>query len=319
MTFGRGGELLKCLQKLKMFNKDMCRFYAGEIVLALAHLHNLLIVHRDLKPENILLGETGHILITDFGSAKILKTDAEKEKLAMQPEIEKTEPHPLRVVRNNSFVGTAQYVSPEILHGRYSEVGPAADLWALGCILFQFATGLPPFNGPNEYLIFQKIINSEYEFPSDFDPTTRDLIESLLKMEPLERLGAQDTDRYSSIQSHTFFEGIDFDTLCEQNPPTSSSDHPSSSPITQHHVPDTIEPGFDPRVIATRALQEDGLDIPDVNVNINIDKIKTNEDVTNRNNKAVPEIKKSQPELFRSPSPSSKVHTKQSCCTCTLI
>jgi len=53
-----------------------------------------------------------------------------------------------RRTRSNSFVGTAQYVSPEVLKGQYANVGPPADLWALGCILYYFISGFPPFQEP---------------------------------------------------------------------------------------------------------------------------------------------------------------------------
>ena len=52
-------------------------------------------------------------------------------------------------------MGTAQYVSPEILTN--SGCSPALDLWALGCIIYQMVTGIPPFQGNSEYLIFQKV------------------------------------------------------------------------------------------------------------------------------------------------------------------
>ncbi|KRY00648.1 3-phosphoinositide-dependent protein kinase 1, partial [Trichinella pseudospiralis] len=67
------GELLACLKKLGSFEESVAKFYAAEIVSGLEHLHNLRIIHRDLKPENVLLSESMHILISDFGSAKILK------------------------------------------------------------------------------------------------------------------------------------------------------------------------------------------------------------------------------------------------------
>ena len=54
-------------------------------------------------------------------------------------------------------MGTAQYVSPEILTN--SGCSPALDLWALGCIIYQMVTGIPPFQGNSEYLIFQKVKN----------------------------------------------------------------------------------------------------------------------------------------------------------------
>lgn len=74
MTFAYGGELLKQLKTKGKFCKKLSQFYGGEIVQALRHMHKLKICHRDLKPENILLNETGHILITDFGSGKILSS-----------------------------------------------------------------------------------------------------------------------------------------------------------------------------------------------------------------------------------------------------
>ena len=85
-----------------------------------------------------------------------------------------------RRTRKNSFVGTAQYVSPEVLQGKYSTVGPPADLWAFGCILYQFLTGSFAFGGANEYLIFQKILKLNYEFPENLDTNAQDLIEKIL-------------------------------------------------------------------------------------------------------------------------------------------
>ena len=119
---------------------------------AIEHLHSLNIIHRDLKPENILLSSSMHILLTDFGSAKIISSEGDFE-----------EGHGNVEAggggggggRRNSFVGTAQYVSPEILTNSGSS--KASDLWALGCIIYQMVTGIPPFQAQNEYLIFQKV------------------------------------------------------------------------------------------------------------------------------------------------------------------
>mmetsp|Transcript_5689 Transcript_5689/g.513 ORF Transcript_5689/g.513 Transcript_5689/m.513 type:complete len:84 (+) Transcript_5689:484-735(+) len=79
------------------------------------------IAHRDLKPENILMDEEGHICLTDFGMAKIMR----KGELAM------------------SFCGTPEYLSPEIITG----VGhtASADWWALGIFTFEMMFALPPF------------------------------------------------------------------------------------------------------------------------------------------------------------------------------
>ncbi|ELT91464.1 hypothetical protein CAPTEDRAFT_131028 [Capitella teleta] len=202
LYFGLGyckrGELLDYLNKLGSLDCAATQFYTAEIVLALEHLHNLGIIHRDLKPENILLDENMHIQITDFGSAKILGEEDNG-------------------LRRNSFVGTAQYVSPEVLNSKESFL--SSDLWALGCIVFQFCAGKVPFWGGHEYQIFQKIIKLEYEFPHGFDSTTQNLVEQLLNLDPRKRLGCKEMGGYAKLKAHPFFEGVDWDNLPEGKPP----------------------------------------------------------------------------------------------------
>lgn len=109
-----------------------------------------------------------HILITDFGSAKMFnenQRESDDEENSMRQ-------------RRNSFVGTAQYVSPELLTDK--SASHSSDLWALGCIVYQMVAGLPPFWARSEYLIFQKILKLEYEFPDGFSPSARNLVEKLL-------------------------------------------------------------------------------------------------------------------------------------------
>ena len=71
MDFVNGGHLFFQLYRQGMFSEDLARFFCAEIVLAVEYMHNLKIAHRDLKPENILLRNTGHLIITDFGTAKV--------------------------------------------------------------------------------------------------------------------------------------------------------------------------------------------------------------------------------------------------------
>ena len=71
LTYAKNGDLFKFIAKLTAKAIDCTQFYAAELVAAVEYLHNQGIIHRDLKPENILLNENMHILITDFGSAKI--------------------------------------------------------------------------------------------------------------------------------------------------------------------------------------------------------------------------------------------------------
>ncbi|KAM4631806.1 3-phosphoinositide-dependent protein kinase 1 [Discoglossus pictus] len=198
LSYAKNGELLKYIRKIGSFDETCTRFYSAEIVCALEYLHEKGIIHRDLKPENILLSEDMHIQITDFGTAKILSSDSKH-------------------ARANSFVGTAQYVSPELLTEKAA--CKSSDLWALGCIIYQLVAGLPPFRAGNEYLIFQKIIKLEYDFPERFFPKAKDLVQQLLVQDPTRRLGCEERGGYGPLKSHSFFETITYKDLHLQTPP----------------------------------------------------------------------------------------------------
>jgi 3-phosphoinositide dependent protein kinase-1 len=82
-----------------------------------------------------------------------------------------------------------------------------SDLWALGCIIFQFLTGKPPFRGSNEYQTFQRITRFEFSFPDTFPAEAKDLVSKLLVSES-SRLGADESGSYTAIKSHPFFAGV---------------------------------------------------------------------------------------------------------------
>ncbi|TKR68291.1 hypothetical protein L596_024292 [Steinernema carpocapsae] len=202
MTLGTGGELRTLIRKEKQLSSEVTARYGAHIVMALDHMHKLGIIHRDLKPENILLNrEDDHILLSDFGSVKIVgANESEKERLENKAEEDVAFG---RRRRKNSFVGTAQYVSPEVLNNE--PVSEATDFWALGCVLFQMLVGRPPFHGESEYLIFQIVLKADFTFPEDFDNTeASDLIKKLLVLEPSKRLGSKEMGGAKSVSSHPF-------------------------------------------------------------------------------------------------------------------
>ncbi|XP_075851092.1 3-phosphoinositide-dependent protein kinase 1 isoform X4 [Microcebus murinus] len=129
--------------------------------------------------------------------------------------------------RANSFVGTAQYVSPELLTEK--SACKSSDLWALGCIIYQLVAGLPPFRAGNEYLIFQKIIKLEYDFPEKFFPKARDLVEKLLVLDATKRLGCEEMEGYAPLKAHPFFESITWENLHQQTPPKLTAYLPAMS------------------------------------------------------------------------------------------
>ena len=108
-----------------------------------------------MKPENILLDENLHIKLTDFGTARIL--DDQEPKI--EPETSETNEESRPVRRRNSFVGTAQFVAPECLHGKSPHIG--SDLWALGCIVFQMITGKHLFAGRFKSFLFSILTYSK--------------------------------------------------------------------------------------------------------------------------------------------------------------
>ena len=112
----------------------------------------------------------------------------------------------------NTFVGTKEYVSPEVLKGR--SCSPAADMWSLGVIIYQLYTGTTPFFDPNsEYFTFQSIMECKYEIPESVPSDVKDLIQHLLIFDPKERL------RATQVKNHKFFEGYNFNETPKEYSP----------------------------------------------------------------------------------------------------
>ncbi|PIO72290.1 hypothetical protein TELCIR_05785 [Teladorsagia circumcincta] len=120
-------------------------------------------------------------------------------------------------MRRTSFVGTAQYVSPEVLEGE--PVSPATDLWAFGVVIYQFLTGKHAFHDESEYLMYKRIQKLLYTYPVDFPNIVKDLIDRLLVIKPENRLGAEKTGGPEAIRSHKFFDGVDWNDLINSEPP----------------------------------------------------------------------------------------------------
>jgi 3-phosphoinositide dependent protein kinase-1 len=195
LDLASGGELLGFLKRMSTFDEECTRFYGAQILDTVEYMHKRGVIHRDLKPENVLLDDKMHVKITDFGTAKILdKPKSGSGSSAFPPD------NTSENSRASSFVGTAEYVSPELLTDK--NACKASDLWAFGCIIYQLLAGRPPFKASNEYQTFQKIVALDYEFPRGFPEVARDLVERLLILDPQRRLSIE------HVKNHQFFDGI---------------------------------------------------------------------------------------------------------------
>lgn len=188
LDFAEYGELLSIIRKFGSLSESVLKFYMSQILDAVSFIHLKGVIHRDLKPENILVGHDFNLKITDFGAAKLLgnTSDESGEKIDYKGINQDASNGQHHHDRRGSFVGTAEYVSPELL--KHNSCGFESDVWALGCILYQFFHGNPPFKGSTEYLTFEKIINVEFSYRNAIPPDVASIIDQLLVAEPLQRL-----------------------------------------------------------------------------------------------------------------------------------
>nr|AML78511.1 putative LOV domain-containing protein [Oxera pulchella] len=222
--FCPGGELFALLDKqpLKMIKEDSARFYAAEVVIGLEYLHCLGIIYRDLKPENILLQKDGHIVLADFDLS--FKTACKPQVIKHPPpknRRSRSQPPPIFFAepntQSNSFVGTEEYIAPEIITGEGHS--SAIDWWALGILLYEMLYGRTPFRGKNRQKTFGNILHKDLTFPSSIQVSlaARQLIHALLNRDPTSRLGSK--SGANEIKEHPFFRGITWPLIRYMRPP----------------------------------------------------------------------------------------------------
>ncbi|CAL9751364.1 unnamed protein product [Musa acuminata subsp. burmannicoides] len=209
MEYCSGGDLhtLRLRQPHLRFSVSATRFYAAEVLLALEYLHMLGIVYRDLKPENILIRADGHIMLTDFDLS------LPDRRFVAEPV----------VARSSSFVGTHEYVAPEVAGG--GPHGSAVDWWAYGVLLYELLYGRTPFAGETLKATLRNIVTEPLVFPPPSSPSSRssdsaarDLIAHLLDKDPEARLGSR--RGAADVKEHAFFRGLNFALMRSHRPPT---------------------------------------------------------------------------------------------------
>ncbi|KAG4380938.1 hypothetical protein AAZX31_15G042000 [Glycine max] len=247
-----GGELFLLLdrQPTKVLKEDAVRFYAAEVVIALEYLHCQGIIYRDLKPENVLLKSNGHVSLTDFDLSCltfskpqliISATNSKKKKKKKQKsqEVPMFMAEPVRA--SNSFVGTEEYIAPEIITG--SGHTSAVDWWALGILIYEMLYGYTPFRGKTRQKTFANILHKDLKFPKSKPVSLqgKQLIYWLLQRDPKDRLGSR--EGANEIKRHPFFRGVNWALVRCMKPP--ELDAPLLPETEEEKEGKDIDPGLE--------------------------------------------------------------------------
>src|SRR5262249_23228028 len=147
-----------------------------KLALAMAEMHQRNVVHRDLKPGNIMMRKNGEPVLLDFGLARVFTS------------VSKT------FITSGMITGTPAYMSPEQYEGDSSKVGPPSDLYSLGVILYQLATGRPPYSG-DPWTIYGRILRSPPPPPSHVRPDLDEAFDALCLM----AMARRPEDRFASM------------------------------------------------------------------------------------------------------------------------
>ncbi|GJS76824.1 serine/threonine-protein kinase D6PKL1 [Tanacetum coccineum] len=240
---------------------NAARFYAAEVLLGLEYLHMLGVVYRDLKPENVLVRDDGHIMLSDFDLSlrssfciqpscflprmfpqKSKKRSTWKSRADLTPLFG---PLPELVAeptaaRSMSFVGTHEYLAPEIIKGEGH--GSAVDWWTFGIFLHELLYGKTPFKGAGNRATLFNVVGQQLKFPDS--PATsyasRDLIRGLLAKEPQNRLGVK--RGATEIKQHPFFEGVNWALIRCSTPPEVPKPMEEEPPPITFRAPDPVAP-----------------------------------------------------------------------------
>lgn len=194
LEYANGGALFSYVRSRGHLPEPEAARYFANVALALTHLHRYQIAHRDLKPENILLcGDSPKkAKLADFGWCAELSESQERL----------------------TFCGTFDYLSPEMLENEPHDKG--VDLWAAGVLVFEMLTGRPPFQASSQVKLVNRIVKVDFQVPSSMPPLAADLVKSLLKRNPSERLDLKEAITHPWVCLHVPGTSLELSQSCSE-------------------------------------------------------------------------------------------------------
>jgi serine/threonine-protein kinase len=167
------GSTLSSLLRQGPLEPERAASVAASVAAALDFAHRRGVIHRDVKPGNVLIDERGQVKVADFGIARAVGTSED-------------------LTQTGSVMGTATYFSPEQAQGY--PVDPRSDVYSLGVVLYEMATGKPPFTGENPVSIAYKHVKEPPPRPTSVNPAVPAPLEAII----LKALSKDPEDRYQS-------------------------------------------------------------------------------------------------------------------------
>jgi tRNA A-37 threonylcarbamoyl transferase component Bud32 len=170
-----GQTLKQFLANRKLPVPELAALIVMELGEALTHAHSLGIIHRDLKPENVMVRRDGVLKLMDFGVAQVVDLE--------------------RMTVTGQILGSPAYMAPEVLDGRTLDF--RSDVFSVGVMLYQMATGALPFPGKNPHEVLRKVSEGKFADPR----TVNRLVSDQLARVIAKAMAHKPEDRFASIQA----------------------------------------------------------------------------------------------------------------------